>query len=1396
MSKIFIQKIESPSCLWCRVIQEPGVDTETAEQYSKLQARMNLFYNDLTQDQSRLIPTSFEENEVYAVFWEERKFWCRVVVKSITVDSVTCLACCFLVDYGERIVVSSDKIRLTVPDFLQLPFWAQKFHLSGIKPTTLRVPFLEEKAELIPSSQWDISATLYLHSLLKASLSMEAVLLESESDSTAIELYLSTGDFKICVNDELVSKKFAYYSEESGRGGLDPWGRIPVKFCSILTQIDSASSIKLEAVKPPPTSVKPEQPLEVEAEDLLASYPQDDGCDLEVLEKQLSSSSISMSDPEPCSAVSDSLEDTDSCLAASLGKNQDLFRFLKHLNPDDKTQHSLPGVGLDEELNMCRPVQKNKHSTTWTEQKLSLKDEAVCSSEGENPAEEENGPGKLITSGRAEAGKPFCGRKDLASSCFLEWLNPGPSNPDQEDSDDAAPHCDPCLSGVLVHSSLPVEACSSLEDAPVTYPLRRALLKQKYGSLSSADCYSWPAVAQGNSTVIISHSSDQPLSFLAPILTHILLNSLYTPRMSSLGPMVLVLCPGWERVQMVFSVLEETKVSESLHPDVALLGVGKDQAKNFKLPKNCLMLVTTPFTMVRLLSCHCRLFQRLYHLVLDEADQLFARAPDQMKTILQHFHKVVSTEEKTLYPQQLVCVAKRWSPQMEAMVTAYMPYPSIVITIPEEAGLYGNVQQIVLMTVESMKISVLMGVLDFSPLVCQKTLIIANSSQDVDYVYEAVSSKSAFCLKTHEGLTHQFDSVVQQWSKDIGAGSHLILVTTDECLKCLGIRDATCVVHYEFPAARKWFGRRLFCMFKNFRNLSKQTQRCSSVARSVLLVSEKDSRHIVGVMRYLRRTDALLPPELLAFEQGVLKARDEQKMSRPLCSYLKSFGVCRDSSVCPDRHTFSPLLDRSTLPAAGIIEVVPLFIKTASVFCGRLVRKEDREFDEMVSGMASYYADKKPEARDLQEGGLYAVQEEDFFHRVKILSLPKSDGSLFFCVYVRFIDVGREKEVKSYQILKLPEHFHSLPEQAVEITVCGVKPADAEIDWHPKVIRTISQKIRGLQHRATAVLSLGNTIFVDPMVRVTQVPGMKTLINEYNVQLEILNTGMGFRNPDHLDLLKALCQDEKACSHKEDVHPSGFWDMLSCVNVRTTAENGESSEPRKSVESTNKSLVQIPPPPEVPLVSACGDKSPFDSRTVGLERSSVSAEQMKKFLSASISNGRENGRAGNPSLCKNDVFKGADRKSTGQIPNSGLTDCRNSAKSFHPQVCWYQTSQCVIVTVRLMNPENQFCDFFPDRVTYSGTVNGRIFRTCLDLQHRIAVDRCSWEMKSNQPVLKLVKQQQGHWDRLVRVKNIFVTFDTEHLDDDKDEESDGRWFRANTGEEDVYVNSECDSESD
>lgn len=48
-----------------------------------------------------------------------------------------------------------------------------------------------------------------------------------------------------------------------------------------------------------------------------------------------------------------------------------------------------------------------------------------------------------------------------------------------------------------------------------------------------------------------------------------------------------------------------------------------------------------------------------------------------------------------------------------------------------------------------------------------------------------------------------------------------------------------------------------------------------------------------------------------------------------------------------------------------------------------------------------------------------------------------------------------------------------------------------------------------------------------------RMPGLKILINEYNVHAEIVATGMGTTNPQHLELLKSLCQGEEASTVAE-----------------------------------------------------------------------------------------------------------------------------------------------------------------------------------------------------------------------------------------------------------------------
>ncbi|XP_035986741.1 putative ATP-dependent RNA helicase TDRD12 isoform X1 [Fundulus heteroclitus] len=1284
MLKISILKVENPSCLWGRVVCGPGGNPETKEHYINLQTKMNLFYHDVTQDLHQLKPTSLEEGQMYVVYWDVKQSWCRAVVQSIIMDPGCCRAFCFLVDHGEMIVVSSDKIKVALRKFLQLPFWVKKFHLARIKPTTLRVSVFAEKAELEPSSQWDSSAALYLHNLLRASTQTEAVLHELESESTSIELYLIINNIKICVNDDLVAKQFAYYTS----CGLDACDRFPHMLSSnILTRTVSKSS-----------------------------------------EKQM---------------------------------KETLHFSSKHGGSSESPDTSEVGDWL----------------TTAPHPQSQLFELVTC---------EEGNRSKVTNEPTSFNNQSKHGRKASETESLLAWLNPEPFNADLDNGDKVAVFGDPWLKGILVHSAFSVEPCNTLEDAPVTDSLRQVLHRKNYSTLSPDDRYSWPAVARGCNTLIISHNADQPLGYLIPFLTHILLNSILLSHLSSSGPIAVLLCPGWQKAQAVCDLLEESKVSQKLHPVIVLVGIGKDEAKAVKIPKNCRLLVTTPFTLVRLLSCHCFLFLRLCHLVLDEADKLFTHAPDQMASILQHFQKVTSSEEKGSCPRQLVASAKRWTSPMENLICCHMPNPYIVISVPEEAALYGNIQQVILMTLESNKISVLLGALDFSPDVCQKTLIVANSSQEVEDVFKVVNNKSAFCLKTHEGLLDKLDFVIQQWRKNIGPGTHLILVSTSECLKFLGIRDAACVVHFGFPSSPKLFGSRLLCMAENFRNLSQQDQGCSQVTRSVLLVSERNARHVVGVLRYLERTDAPLPLVLLSFAEEINVAREDQKTDRPFCSYLKSFGFCRDRSVCLDRHRFNSQLDQSAFPTSGVIEVLPLYIKTASVFYGRLVRQNDKGFDTMASEMISYYADKKPGAKELLEGSLYAVQEEGIFHRVKILSIPNRGEGLFYNVLVQFIDVGMEGDVKSHQLLELPEQFHSLPNQAIEMVICRVKPVDAEIEWHPKVTRAIRQKIQGLQHQARVVLALGNTVFVDPMVRVTQMPGTKTLINEYNVQSEILKTGMGVGNPEHLHFLRALHQDTVVNRSKDGVHTSRMMDCLlseeeMLTAAFTVAEVKKASaldpshqifKPSSPVPAPNLPTVKAPAVAEVPLVSVCNQKSCLDFVE---DRKQIS----KRNPAASLS------------VHENGIPDGDE-----QVVSSDETVCNNLSKSLCPHIVWYQTCDSLIVTVKLMNPGSQRCDFFTDRVVYSGRVNGRFYRADLELHKQISTDTCYWEMKSNQPVLILVKQQLGYWERLLKSKNIFVSFDMDHVDEEEDSSSSRMWFEENTGDDSCYVNSESGSESD
>ncbi|XP_061620973.1 putative ATP-dependent RNA helicase TDRD12 isoform X2 [Phyllopteryx taeniolatus] len=1346
MFKLLNLKLVDPSCMWAQLDGPVGVEALDKRQYDELFTRMNVFYNCVTRDVCAVTPSSLAVGQVCVVYWSQMKMWCRARLESIASDSHASYACCYLLDHGEPLVVLFSKIRRVELDFLQLPFMMRRLHLARVKPLTLQVSVCE-KAKLVPSSRWDSSATSYLYHLFKTSSQVEAVVLQDGSHSTAIELYVSVNGVKICVNDELVAKRFAIYSQDvSNSSKLEQLNiqhfRFPNRGLKApawkpLAQV-AAAPVPVTQVETAPPLVM--QPAGLRACDLMTAPSQSPEYEGGITSEVTDGLALLGSQSE-----SDSLEESDASLATAFKSHLTLFRFMRFLNPECSFEAET-SVNQPEELTECSPPHASSSPSTGKEVRLP--------------------PGQSDVMKRAD--------NNWACTRLLEWLNPQSLKFHSEDDDEGDPvlPSTPKTGDILVHSDLPMETFSSLDDAPITDTFRR-MLQRKQFCPSPADRLTWAAVARGNNTVVISHAGDQPQSYLAPLLSHILLSTIFTVSSSRAGPVAVVLCPGWEKVHLLCDLLEESKVSQRLKTTSVLIGGAKDEANNINIPKDCLLLVTTPFSLVRLLSCHCFLFLRFGHLVLDEADQLFTLAPDQMEIILQHFQKVISRQEMSLCPQQLVAVAKRWTGQMETLIANHMPYACMVIAAPEEAALYGNVQQVVLMTLESSKIATLLSVIDFCPDVGQKTVIICNAAEEVEDVHKAVSSKSGFCMKTHEGLTHTFDFVHQQWAKSIRPGTHVILVITSECLRCLALTDATCVVHFGFPRSPKMFGSRLFCMSSNFRNLSEPpssqntTSKGPKVCKSLLLVSERNAQHVGGLVRYLKRSHALLPAELLAFAEAADEAQEEGKTERPLCCHLKSFGVCR-FSVCPDRHRLISQLDQSNLPASGLIEVLPLYVKTASVFCGRIIREEDAVFDCMVADMMSYYADRQLFSEEVQEGGLYAVQEDQDFHRVKVLTVPDTKGRLFFSVLVRFIDVGKEREVKSHQILQLPEEFHSVPGQAVEMIVCQVKPGDAEADWHPKVTRAVSQKIQGVKHRARAVHSLGNTVFLDIMVRETRVPGMKTVISEYNVPTLILNTGMAERNPGHLDQLKALSREgvtDRACGRNRTCDSPAEPESLQMSNCFTIGN--------KTVERVKEP--EVPEHKSLPLLQEADEKT-------NIQTSDISGTETNPTIKQP------------PHL---NTFKDGDPAGDDQNNELLITCHGDMTKSLHPQVRWYQTSTSLSVTLKMRDPQRQRCDFHPDRAVYSGNVDGRRYRADLDLYAGVLAERCRCELKSSEPVLTLVKRECGYWPTLLRSKNIFVSYDMEHLEEEEDNVSTHSVaFVGDTGGDYHFVDRDSSTDSD
>ncbi|XP_005588803.3 putative ATP-dependent RNA helicase TDRD12 [Macaca fascicularis] len=1287
MLQLLVLKIEDPGCFWviikgCSPFLDHDVD------YQKLNSAMNDFYNSMCQD-IKIKPLTLEEGQVCVVYCEELKCWCRAIVKSIMSSADQYLAECFLVDFAKNIPVKSKNIRVVVESFMQLPYRAKKFSLYCTKPVTLHIDLCRDSTDIVPAKKWDSAAIQYFQNLLKATTQVEARLCAVEEDTFEVYLYVTIKDEKVCVNDDLVAKNYACYISPTKNKNLQylEKPRLNIKSAPSFNKLNPALTL---------------WPMFLQGKDVQG-----------------------MEDSHGLNFLAQSLQHT----------------WRRGIVGDLRPTATAPDKAVKCNMDSLRDSPKNK-----SEKKhhcISLKDTNKCvESSAYWPAKRgitiyadpDVPEGSALSQKPNEKPLRLAEKKeyDEKNSCvkLLQFLNPDPLRADGISDLQQLQKLKGLRPPVAVLRNK-IEPCLTIDSSPLSADLKKALQRNKFPGPSHTESYSWPPIARGCDVVVISHCESNPLLYLLPVLTILQTGACYKSLPSRNGPLAVIVCPGWKKAQFIFELLGEYSMSSRpLHPVLLTIGLHKEEAKNTKLPRGCDVIVTTPYSLLRLLACQSLLFLRLCHLILDEVEVLFLEANEQMFAILDNFKKNIEVEERESAPHQIVAVGVHWNKHIEHLIKEFMNDPYIVITAMEEAALYGNVQQVVHLCLECEKTSTLLQALDFIPSQAQKTLIFTCSVAETEVVCKVVESNSIFCLKMHKEMIFNLQNVLEQWKK-LSSGSQIILALTDDCVPLLAITDATCVIHFSFPASPKVFGGRLYCMSDHFHaEQGSPAEQGDKKAKSVLLLTEKDASHAVGILRYLERADAKVPAELYEFTAGVLEAKEDKKAGRLLCPYLKAFGFCKDKRICPDRHRINPETDMprklssQALPSFGYIKIIPFYILNATNYFGRIIDKHMDLYATLNAEMNEYFKDSnKTTVEKVEKFGLYGLAEKTLFHRVQVLEVSqKEDAWALDDILVEFIDEGRTGLVTRDQLLYLPEHFHALPPQAVEFIVCRVKPADNEMEWNPKVTRYIHHKIVGKLHVAKVILALGNTVWIDPMVHITNLSNLKTSVIDYNVRAEILSMGMGIDNPEHIEQLKKL---------REDAKIPAFEESLSQTPPRVTGTRPAQDQDRPSKEQEGQGM-----PPTAEDATRLQSPQPEDTGAEGGAESKMSSENQKPETSSGNTEGASISRTAQPPL-----------------------------KSFHPQIKWFQKEDVVILKIRIRNVKDCKCQYFRDRVVFSAWVGDRFYLADLELRGNIRKDECKCVIRNEEPVITLAKERREAWCHLLRQRNPNVAFDFDHWED-------------------------------
>ena len=125
-------------------------------------------------------------------------------------------------------------------------------------------------------------------------------------------------------------------------------------------------------------------------------------------------------------------------------------------------------------------------------------------------------------------------------------------------------------------------------------------------------------------------------------------------------------------------------------------------------------------------------------------------------------------------------------------------------------------------------------------------------------------------------------------------------------------------------------------------------------------------------------------------------------------------------------------------------------------------------------------------------------------------------------VSVFFLDRGEKTICRINELFNLADHLKTVPPQAVEIILVGLRPMDKDPAWPPHAVNFVRERILHRELDGRVVLALSSTLWLNPLHERRKIEGGMVVVTD--IYKELLDTYRAEKNEEHIQKLYDLCK--------------------------------------------------------------------------------------------------------------------------------------------------------------------------------------------------------------------------------------------------------------------------------